>query len=76
MSPTIRFNLLGTPLLPGGGTSAVPGVQQVLSTTSNYHYNGAQNGIAAAFPEFGNLFYEPTPSGSKTLQQYQRFATF
>lgn len=66
---TNRLNLLGTAAFYQGGTTAVvPGVTRVLSTTSNYHFNGTQNGASGAFPEFGNLFWEPAATGNGTLQ--------
>ncbi|MBL7701339.1 MAG: T9SS type A sorting domain-containing protein [Ferruginibacter sp.] len=70
MTATNRFNLLGTASFYQGGTSTfVPGIQQVLAATSNYHYNGVQNGLnSGAYPEFGNFIWEPTPTISGTFQ--------
>lgn len=66
---TNRLNLLGTASFYQGGTlSVVPGVTRVLSPTSNYHFNGTQAGASGAYPEFGNLFWEPVASGNGTLQ--------
>lgn len=65
---TNRLNLLGTAsFYQGGSGSVIPGVVRVLSPTSNYHYNGTQNGAAGAFPEFGNLFWEPAATGNGTF---------
>lgn len=70
MIATNRFNLLGTASFYQGGTSTfVPGIQQVLSPTSNYHYNGVQNGLnSGAYPEFGNFIWEPTSTTAGTFQ--------
>ncbi len=66
---TNRLNVLGTgAFYQGGTTSVVPGVVRVLDPTSNYHFNGTQAGANGAFPEFGNLFWEPVASGNGTLQ--------
>lgn len=68
LSATNRLNLLGTAAFyQGGSLSAVPGVQRVLSPTSNYHFNGSQNGAAGAYPEFGNVFWEPVATGNGTF---------
>lgn len=64
-----RLNLLGIASFYQGGTgSGVPGVTRVLAPTSNYHFNGTQAGASGAYPEFGNLIWEPTASGNGTLQ--------
>ena len=77
MTASNRFNLLGTSSYYQGGTvSAVPGLERVLATTSNYHYNGAQNGLSASLPEFGNLYYEPTPTGNGTIQNSNTASPF
>jgi hypothetical protein len=79
MTATIRFNLLGTSTYYQGGTvTTVPGSSgnQVLATTSNYRYNGTQAGTSAALPAFGNLFWEPTASGSGTFQNNTAAAPF
>jgi hypothetical protein len=69
MTATVRFNLLGTASFYQGGTSTfVPGIQQVLSPTSNYHYNGVQNGLSTGlYPEFGNFFWEPAATTAGTF---------
>lgn len=77
MTASLRFNLLGTASFYQGGTvNPVPGVEQVLSANSNYHYNGTQAGISAALPEFGNLYWEPTPTGNSTMQNTTATAPF
>jgi len=70
MTATVRFNLLGTASFYQGGTSTfVPGIQQVLAPTSNYHYNGVQNGLnSGLYPEFGNFFWEPAATTAGTFQ--------
>lgn len=68
LSATNRLNLLGTAAFyQGGSGSIVPGVVRVLSPTSNYHFNGTQNGAAGAYPEFGNVFWEPVATGNGTF---------
>ncbi len=77
MVATDRFNLLGTASFYQGGTlTAIPGVVQVLSPTSNYRFNGVQNGASGAFPEFGNFIWEPTPTGNNTFQNSITTAPF
>ena len=77
MTATVRFNLLGTATYYQGGTvGTVPGVQQVLSPTSNYHFNGTQAGVTATLPEFGNLIWEPTASGAGTFSNNNVTAPF
>ncbi|MFZ1306175.1 MAG: T9SS type A sorting domain-containing protein [Ferruginibacter sp.] len=79
MTATVRFNLLGTSTYYQGGTvTTVPGSSgnQVLAVTSNYRYNGTQAGTAAALPAFGNLFWEPVPTGSGTFQNNTPAAPF
>jgi len=69
LSSTNRFNLFGTAAYyQGGGTTIVPGVLRQLDPTSNYHFNGTQAGANGAYPEFGNVFWEPIASGNGTLQ--------
>jgi len=70
MAATNRFNLLGTASFYQGGTSTfVPGIVQVLSVTSNYFYNGVQNGLnSGLYPEFGNFIWQPTPTTAGTFQ--------
>jgi len=78
MTVTNRYNLLGTASYYQGGTvTVVPGVERVLAVTSNYYYNGTQAGTsAAAYPEYGNLIWEPAASGSGTLQNNTATAPF
>jgi hypothetical protein len=79
MTATVRFNLLGTSTYYQGGTvTTVPGSSgnQVLAVTSNYRYNGTQAGTAASLPAYGNLFWEPTASGSGTFQNNNAAAPF
>lgn len=79
MTASARFNLLGTASFYQGGTgTSVPGSggEQVLASTSNYHFNGAQNGASGAFPEFGNIYWEPAPTGSGTIQNTVATAPF
>jgi len=77
MTASSKFNLLGTASFYQGGTvNPVPGIEQVLSTTSNYHYNGTQAGLSAALPEFGNLYWEPAPTVGGTLQNTINTAPF
>jgi hypothetical protein len=77
LTATIRFNLLATSSFYQGGTiTAVPGVQQLLASTSNYHYNGTQAGSSGILPEYGNLFWEPTASGAGTFQNNTAAAPF
>lgn len=75
-----RFNLLNTSAFYQGGTvTSVPGsgVQQVLATTSNFHFNGTQAGTSnIAYPAFGNLYWEPTPAGGGTFQNSVATAPF
>lgn len=53
----------------GGPSSTVPGGSgtQSLSTTSNYHFNGVQNGASGNYPEFGNLYWEPAATSNGTM---------
>ena len=75
-----RFNLLNTSAFYQGGTvTSVPGsgVQQVLATTSNFHFNGTQAGTSSiAYPAFGNLYWEPTPAAAGTFQNSIATAPF
>jgi len=77
LTASVRFNLLSTATFYQGGTViSIPGIQQVLATTSNYHFNGTQSPNSVAYPEFGNLFWEPTPTISGTFQNLTATAPF
>ena len=52
----------------GGTTSTVPGAIKSFAATSNYIYNGAQNGISISSPPtFGNLIFQPVSTTAGTL---------
>lgn len=69
MTVTWRFNLLGTAFFyQGGNVYPVPGVEQVLDPASTYVYNGTQIGLNAAYPEFGNLVFEPSSAFPGTFE--------
>lgn len=79
LTATTSFTLEGNATYYQGGTSAtVPGGSgtQSLSTTSNYHFNGVQNGASGNYPEFGNLYWEPAATGNGTMQNNVATAPF
>ncbi|MBX2933817.1 MAG: T9SS type A sorting domain-containing protein [Ferruginibacter sp.] len=79
LTASTSFALEGNAAFYQGGTSAtVPGGTgtQSLSATSNYHFNGVQNGASGNYPEFGNLYWEPAATGNGTMQNNVAAAPF
>ncbi|MCU0607840.1 MAG: Ig-like domain-containing protein, partial [Candidatus Edwardsbacteria bacterium] len=59
----------GAEFIQGGAVQAVPGTNRSFDAASTYRFNGTQAGTTnASYPEFGNLVWEPTASGSGTFQ--------
>jgi len=74
---TSRFKLLGTAFFYQGGTiRPVPGIEQILEPASTYVYNGTQVGLNAAYPEFGNLVFKPSPGSDGTFENTNAAAPF
>ena len=58
----------GATFKQGGTVSTVPGATKSFALTSNYIYNGAQNGLSlSASPTYGNLIFQPTPTTAGTF---------
>ncbi len=67
----------GSEFRQGGTVQAVPGATRSFATTSTYRFNGTQGGTGNfAYPAFGNLIWEPTPSANGTFQNSDTSSPF
>lgn len=51
----------------GGNEAVVPGTTKSLAVNSNYIYYGTQAGLSGVFPTYGNLIFQPSPTGPGTI---------
>jgi len=47
----------------GGSEVSVPGATKSLAGNSNYIFYGTQAGLSGTFPTYGNLIFQPSPTG-------------
>ncbi len=51
----------------GGNEVVVPGSTKSLAANSNYIFCGTQAGLSGIFPTYGNLIFQPSPTGPGTI---------
>lgn len=51
----------------GGSEVSVPGATKSLAGSSTYIFYGTQAGLSGTFPTYGNLIFQPSPTGAGTF---------
>jgi len=51
----------------GGSEVSVPGATKSLASNSTYIFYGTQAGLSGTFPNYGNLIFQPSPTGPGTF---------